>query len=163
VNASLGTALASKPTFLSPLLAAGPDNIATLYCCCCCCCCCWHRLQAIVQSFFEFGLQSLRPQVGGFDWRQLHELNEAIAWQDWASCILEQHQRGALDMDRWLTERASRRRASVAASNGGGETGGGRGLGSEEGVGDGRRGNERGVEQIQDTQGNPVCGGLLAL
>jgi hypothetical protein len=75
-------------------------------------------MQAIVQSFLEFGYHGLKPRVGGYDWQELHQLNDSIAWQDWASCVLEQHTRGDLDLDRFLTERAMRRRQSSALQPG---------------------------------------------
>jgi hypothetical protein len=41
----------------------------------------WPRAQAIVQSFLAFGLRGVRPRAGGWQWEELHELNQRIAWQ----------------------------------------------------------------------------------
>jgi hypothetical protein len=38
-------------------------------------------VQAIVQSFLGFGLQSLKPRLGGWEWSELQEINAAIHWQ----------------------------------------------------------------------------------
>jgi hypothetical protein len=48
---------------------------------CVCCVCCVYLLQAIVQSFLGFGLQGLKPRLGGWEWSELQELNAAIHWQ----------------------------------------------------------------------------------
>ena len=87
-------------------------------------------MQAIIQSFLEFGYHGLKPKVGGYDWQELHQLNDSIAWQDWASCVLEQHTRGDLDLDRFLTERAMRRRQSSALQPAGATAAGGAGSAS---------------------------------
>jgi hypothetical protein len=43
--------------------------------------CCFVCLQAIVQSFLGFGLQGLKPRMGGWGWAELQEINAAIHWQ----------------------------------------------------------------------------------
>jgi hypothetical protein len=50
---------------------------------------CRSRFQAIVQSFLGFGLQGLKPRLGGYDWSELQELNAAIHWQvgEWCAGI----------------------------------------------------------------------------
>jgi hypothetical protein len=38
-------------------------------------------VQAIVQSFLGFGLQSLKPRLGGWEWAELQDINAGIHWQ----------------------------------------------------------------------------------
>jgi hypothetical protein len=40
-------------------------------------------MAAVVTSFLEFGLQGLRPKVGGWTWEELHTINQGISWQSW--------------------------------------------------------------------------------
>ncbi|KAF8057677.1 PAP17 [Scenedesmus sp. PABB004] len=73
------------------------------------------RMQAIVQSFLGFGLQGLKPKLGGWSWQELQELNQQIHWQDWASCVLEQVSRGDLDQLGATGMAAAQRRRSLPA------------------------------------------------
>ncbi|WIA42767.1 hypothetical protein OEZ86_008708 [Tetradesmus obliquus] len=75
------------------------------------------KMQAIVQSFLGFGLQGLKPELGGWSWADLQDINQQIHWQDWASCLLEQVSRGDLEQAAAAanTPAAGRRRSLPAA------------------------------------------------
>ncbi len=69
----------------------------------------------VCQSFFQFGLAGVSPKRGGWQWQELHALNERLRWTDWATRVLTQHAQGELDLSGWMRERALRRRSSQAS------------------------------------------------
>ena len=43
-----------------------------------------HLMEAVVVSFFRFGLRDVAPKVGGWSWDELHAVNRRIDWERWA-------------------------------------------------------------------------------
>lgn len=49
------------------------------------------EFEAIVESYFRFGLRGVSPRVGGWPWDALHDLNSGIDWAAWEAelpCLL---------------------------------------------------------------------------
>lgn len=44
------------------------------------------KMQAVVQSFLEYAFQGLAPRRGGWEWQELHHINNAVNWEvrEWA-------------------------------------------------------------------------------
>lgn len=44
--------------------------------------------EALVLSYLRHGLAGRAPQVGGWSWEQLHEVNEGLEWEPWRRAAL---------------------------------------------------------------------------
>ena len=113
-------------------------------------------MAAAVRSFLEFGLAAAPPpRRGGFEWSELHEVNQAVPWDAWEAALLARNASGQLESGVFAERALARRRtggartpsAAVAAAGGGqawfgGGGGGGGGAGGAGGSGSGSGGIE---------------------